>query len=414
LVANVRSSARFLAVWLCLLTLAGCTTVLIRAPAPEAGLDEARPYGIESAFIRAWGDALDSASADALIEGRIAMLRDVLADRPASVAAIESPMLALSGGGPDGAFGAGLLAGWAARGDRPDFTVVSGVSTGAIIALFAFLGPEYDPVLRDIYTNYATRDLLTPAFLRGLLRGSAVTDTTGFRRLIEQYVDETVVARLAEEHRRGRLLLIGTTNLDATRPVVWNIGEIAATGHPEARRLIRDVIEASAAIPGAFPPVFIPVEIDGRRFDEMHVDGGTTRQVLLFSPDLRQRRVDEALGIDFERQLYVIVNNKLQKPYAPVAPRLRPITATAVSSLIAGAGLGDTVQLYLTAAREGIPLRMISIPPGFDAVAQEPFDKAYMRALYDLGFAMGRDGIPWRSTPPGLPQTVDASAALSR
>jgi predicted acylesterase/phospholipase RssA len=403
-----------LAILIGLIMVSGCTTVLTRAPAPEAGLDEARPYGIEGDFIRAWGDALDTASAEALIEGRIATLSDILADRRGTATSIESPMLALSGGGPDGAFGAGLLAGWAARGDRPDFTVVSGVSTGAIIALFAFLGPAYDPVLRDIYTNYTTRDLLTPAFLTGLLQGTAVTDTTGFRRLIEQYVDEAVVDRLAEEHRQGRLLLIGTTNLDATRPVVWNIGEIAASGHPDARQLIRDVIEASAAIPAAFPPVMIPVEINGQRFDEMHVDGGTTRQVLLFSPDLRQRRVDEALGIDFERQLYVIVNNKLQRPYAPVPPRLRPITATAVSSLIAGAGLGDTVQLYITAAREGIPIRIISIPPGFDGTAQEPFDREYMRALYDFGFAMGREGVPWRRAPPGFPEAIEAAESPSR
>ena len=175
-------------------------------------------------------------------------------------------------------------AGLSAATDRPDFTIVSGVSAGVIIALFAFLGPEKTSVLRDIYTNYPTGDLLTPAVLTGLLWGTAVTDTTGFRRLIARYVHDTVIGRRTEEYRRGHLVLIGTTNLDATRPVVWNMGETAASEHHEARQLIRDVIEASAAIPGAFTPGSVPVESDRQDFDKMHVDGSTTRQVLLFSP----------------------------------------------------------------------------------------------------------------------------------
>lgn len=353
-------------------------------------------------MLRVWGDALGEARADHLIATRVAAVREAQGPAIARGAPIASDMLALSGGGADGAFGAGLLAGWTERGDRPEFQLVSGVSTGAIISVFAFLGPDYDEVLRDIFTNYQTKDLLVPAILAGLLRGSAVADTSGFRRLIDAYVDDEVVRRLAEAHRGGRILLIGTTNLDAARPVVWNIGEIAASGHPMAKALIRDVIQASAAIPGAFPPVLIPVEVDGRVHDEMHVDGGATRQVLLFSPELRQRRVDEALGVAVDRRVFVIVNNRLQRAYAPVRPRLRPITEAAVSSLIAGAGLGDVVQIHVMADRDEVPIGIISIPAAFELAPNEPFDRDYMRALHAFGQAMGRDGIPWQRGPPGF------------
>ena len=383
-----------------LLAAASCTIIPTRAPAPEAGLGDARPYGLAVPLLRAWGDEVGQDAVDAIIGSRVAALRRVHASTLQAGLPLQRTMLALSGGGPDGAFGAGLLAGWTERGDRPRFDIVTGVSTGAIIALFAFLGPDYDEALRDIYTNYSTRDLLTPAILTGLLRGSALTDNAGFRRLIDKYVDDAVMRRLADAYADGRLLLVGTTNLDAARPVVWNIGAIAASGHPRARRLVRDVIEASAAIPGAFPPVLVPVEIQGVTYDEMHVDGGATRQVLLFTPELRMGRIDEALGVD--RTLYVIINNRLRRAYSPVAPRLRPIMATAISSLIAGAGSGDVIQLYAAADREGFPLRFISIPPDFDLEPAEPFDRAYMRALYDLGFQTGREGAPWLQIPPGF------------
>jgi predicted acylesterase/phospholipase RssA len=391
----------------------GCTTVLVRAPVPAERSGETRPYGIEGTLLRVWGDSLGEAKAHYLIDARVATLRTKQDAAIPAGTRIRTTMLALSGGGGDGAFGAGLPAGWTERGDRPEFEIVSGVSTGAIIGIFAFLGPEYDTVLRDINTNYATRDLLTSALLSGLLHGAAVADTAGFRRLIDFYIDDTVVESLAEAREAGRILLIGMTNLDAARPVVWNLGAIAASGDPIAKALIRDVIRAFAAIPGAFPPVLIPVEANGRVFDEMHVDGGATRQVLLFSPELRLRRIDEALDVEIHRRLFVIVNNRLQRPYAPAPPWLRPITGAAISSLIAGAGTGDVVQLYTIAEREEMPICIVSIPPDFDLVSTEPFDRDYMRALYVFGYETGRDGVPWSRQPPGFPDLVRQPAAAS-
>lgn len=359
---------------------------------------------MEEDLLRVWGDVFSPQKTDAIVANRVEALRRVHGAQIAQGRSIDSAMLALSGGGSDGAFGAGLLAGWSARGDRPEFQVVTGVSTGAIIGLFAYLGPDYDPILRELYTEHETSDLLTPAIFTGLLRGAALTDTSGFRRLIERYVDEEVVKRLAEAYAAGRLLLIGTTNLDASRSVLWNIGAIASSGHPQAIRLIRRVIEASAAIPGAFEPVLIPVEIDGRTFDELHVDGAASRQVLLYSAEFDARRIDTALGTPLDRRLYVIFNNRLEHTHEPVAPRLRPIMETAISSLITNAGIGDVATLYAVAERTGAEINIISIPKEFDWTFEEPFDREYMRALYDFGFEMGRDGTPWQNQPPGFPE----------
>lgn len=379
---------------------AGCTTVLVRNAVPEDRLAEAKPYGIDAPLLRTWGDALGAEEAAEILRIRQAAIMERYADLIGSGQTIRADTLALSGGGPDGAFGAGLLAGWTERGDRPEFQLVTGVSTGAIIALFAYLGPDYDDTLREIYTTYTSDQLVTPTIFAGLTGGTALTDTRGYRRLIERYLDDETVARIAAAYRDGRVLLIGTTNIDASRPVVWNVGAIAASGHPMAKRLIHDVVQASSAIPAAFPPAIIPVEADGRRYDEMHVDGGATQQVMLYSPSLKAGSVTEELGLKFDRDIYVIMNNKLSKPYNPVRPRLLSIAGTAASSLIGGSGSGDIYRIMAIAERDGFDLHITAIPRAFDAEPEELFDPAYMGALYQLGYDEGLAGDRWRPYPP--------------
>ena len=382
---------------------AACTTVIARSAVPEDQIADAAPYGIrsEAGTVRAWGDLLGEEEREAIIRDRAALWRRLYPENIRTGTPIVTTALALSGGGPDGAFAAGLLNGWSARGDRPEFTAVTGISTCAIVALFAFLGPDYDDELTEIYTTYTTDQLLTPTIFTALTGGSAVTDTRGYRRLIEQYIDGTVVARIAEGHRRGRTLLIGTTNLDASRPVIWNVGAIAASGHPDARTLIHDIVQASSAIPAAFPPVLIPVETaDGQRYDEMHVDGGATQQVMLFTPSLPTLALDRAVGTTFDRTIYVVMNNKLRKPYSPVRPRVLAIAGQAASSLLGGSGMGDIYKIFAIARRDNIDLNVLSIPMDFDADASEPFDPVYMKALYDLGIEYGKAGNRWSPHPP--------------
>ena len=192
--------------------------------------------------------------------------------------------LAISGGGDNGAFGSGLLVGWTEAGNRPQFQFVTGVSTGALIAPFAFLGPDYDQPLREIYTTIAADDVFTDRGIIGGIFDDAMSDTTPLWKLISHYVDAPLVSAIAHEYEKGRLLLIGTTDLDAQRSCIWNIGAIAASGNPGAVDLIRKILRASSAVPGIFQPVLIDVELDGKHYQEMHVDGGRSPRCFSIRP----------------------------------------------------------------------------------------------------------------------------------
>jgi hypothetical protein len=311
--------------------------------------------------------------------------------------------LLLSGGGADGAYGAGLLVGWTAHGTRPEFTVVTGISTGALMAPFAFLGPQYDPMLRKFYTELSTKDLVEPRGLVDIVRNDAATSSAPLRRLLEQYIDDAFVAALAEQHRRGRSLLIGTTNLDAARPVNWSLTRIAASGSPRARKLIHDVLLASASIPGVFPPVMFDVEADGQIFDEMHVDGGVTAQVFVYPTGLDWSRVKRRLAVDGPPTLYIINNNRGVLPWETAPRRVLPILLRSVDSLIRSQSIGDLAQIYLLAQRDDMRFNLAYIPSSFTEPATEKFDRVYMRKLFDLGFERARTGYPWTSGPRGEP-----------
>jgi hypothetical protein len=176
--------------------------------------------------------------------------------------------LAISGGGPNGAFGAGLFVGWTASGTRPEFTMVTGISTGELTAPFAFLGSDYDETLKKVYTTTSTEDILKERNILSAIFGDSMTDTTPLKALIAKYVTIDIVNAIAREHQGGRRLMVGTVNLDAGRSVIWNIGAIAASDHPAKLALIHDILRASAAIPVAFPPVAITVEINGNQYEE--------------------------------------------------------------------------------------------------------------------------------------------------
>jgi Patatin-like phospholipase len=219
--------------------------------------------------------------------------------------------LALSGGAGDGAFGAGVLVGWTQRQDRPRFEVMTGVSAGALIAPFAFLGPRYDRQLREIWTKYDTDELATPQIFAGLLGAEALADSAPLKSLIARYVDRRMLDRIADEYHAGRVLLVGTTNLDAQRPVIWNMGEIAASRHPYALELFRQVILASVSVPGVFAPVHIKVRAGEQILEEMHVDGGPTRQVFVAPAQLSLRSFDPLYPTPPVRRIYIIKNGKL-------------------------------------------------------------------------------------------------------
>jgi predicted acylesterase/phospholipase RssA len=320
-------------------------------------------------------------------------------------------ILALSGGGPDGAFGAGLLQGWTARGDRPRFEVVTGVSAGAIIAPFAFLGPEYDHCLEEIWTQYQTNQLIVQQILPAIFGGPALADTGPLQKLIEKYVDRKFLRAIAAEYARGRMLLVGTTNLDAQRPVVWNMGEIAASRHPDAIELFRKVILASAAIPGAFPPVIIPVEADGRLVEEMHVDGGVTREVFVAPVQLNLKVFDRYYAVPPQRRIYLVKNGKLAPEFEAVKPTAIAIGARSVSTLLKSQNYSDIYRIWRLARESDASFHLTAVPPEFKLKAKEAFDPVYQKALFQLGRQMGLEGGHWQSLPPELQRNSVVTAS---
>jgi predicted acylesterase/phospholipase RssA len=309
--------------------------------------------------------------------------------------------LVVSGGGDNGAFGAGLLAGWSVHGGRPQFTLVTGISTGALTAPFAYLGSEYDSTLRELYTQIESKDVFTKRGVLAAVADDAMADTTPLKNMIARYFDQSMVEEIAKEYGKGRLLLIATTNLDQARPVIWNIGAIAESGLPEARELIMKVLLASAAIPGMFPPVMFDVDLDGKPYQEMHVDGGAMAQAFLYPSSLKLRRLSQNTNVRRHRIAYIIRNGRPFRDEEDVKRRTLSIAMQAVSTMTASSGLNDTYRIYLTTKRDRIDFNLAFIDDDFTVPYKDPFDQGYMQALFDYGNRKGLAGYPWRKKPFG-------------
>lgn len=312
--------------------------------------------------------------------------------------------LAISGGGDNGAFGAGLLNGWSEAGTRPEFKMVTGVSTGALIAPFAFLGPDYDETLERFYTTVTPDDILRMRSLLAALTSDALADNAPLWDLVGEEVDQPLLDAIAAEyHDKGRLLLIATTDLDARQAVLWNMTKIAASDDPKALELFRAVMIASAAIPGTFPPVMIDVEAGGQAYQEMHVDGGTMSQVFVYPPSLHVAETEQKFDVaPRERIVYIIRNARLDPDWAEVERRTMNIAARAISSLIQTQGIGDLYTIYTITERDGTDFNLAYIPATFDAPHEEEFDTDYMRALYQTAYDLAANGYPWQKAPPGF------------
>jgi hypothetical protein len=314
--------------------------------------------------------------------------------------------LALSGGGANGAFGAGFLNGWTATGQRPTFKIVTGVSTGALMAPFAFLGPDHDDALRQFYTTTSTRDIFTlGSLLWQLLAGESLADTRPLQSLIAQHVDAELLRRVAEAHQRGRRLYIGTSDLDVPRFVIWNMGLIASSGHPEALDLFRKVMLASASIPVAFPPVFFNVELTpgGPRYDEMHVDGGVGARVFLNAGVFRGSVIRErgGQGGKGREDIFIIHNGQLIPIPEPINRSLAEIAVRAINASGQVAAIGDLFRIFSYAQREQAGFKWVTIPSDVVMNSAETFDPVMMQTLYELGLRMAASGGHWSTLPPG-------------
>jgi len=343
-----------------------------RAPFTATEEDAAVVPGIPDA--RAWGDS----------ETDFARL----------LPSATGPWLAISGGGSDGAYGGGVLAGWSEAGTRPEFTVVTGASIGALVAPYAFLGPRYDDEIRNSFTTIAAADIFEDRVTR-----DSLFDSWPLKRLIEHRVTPKLLGEIAAEHARGRRLFVATTNLDAGRRVIWNMGAIAARGDEKSLKLFRDILLASSSIPGFFSPVAITVEANGKQFQELHSDGTLTAPFFVVPETMLSPSATVRPPIS---QLYVIVNSKLTPEFAMTDRSIHGVLGRSIAVALTAALRAEVMLIYVGAQRHGIALSVAHVDAAFNFPSRGPFDGKYMQALYEVGLAAGKKGTAFESTLPGL------------
>ncbi len=324
--------------------------------------------------------------------------------RKPAVVPPKKSVLVLSGGGTYGAYSAGVLIGWSETGTRPQFDVVTGVSTGALIAALAFLGPEMDSDLRRVYTTVSNKDIYTQKFLPRSIFSESLADNAPLAHMIDRVISSEYMARVAEEHRKGRRLYVGTTEMDSRRPIIWDMGAISLQGTEEARATFGKLLLASAAIPGFFPPVRIPVEVDGRKVEELHVDGGVTQALFARPPWLPPNsRVENGHDYLWGSDLYIISAGKLYADPQSIPLRSLQIAANSVSTLIYSQTRDQLFKLYAVSILTGMNYRLTAIPENFEVPADSTtFDPVQMTRMFEEGVRQVKSGKTWRDSPPGL------------
>ncbi len=314
-------------------------------------------------------------------------------------AVVPRNVLVLSGGGMNGAYPAGVLKGWTASGARPRFDVVTGISTGALIAPCAFLGPEYDAELERLYTSMRQENVFRPR----LLWFDSLVSSEPLEQKIAAGATPEILQKIAAAHRQGRRLYVGTTNLDTKSLVVWDLGAIAARNSAESRTLFQKVLLASCSIPGLLPPVPIDVEIDGKRFTELHVDGGVTACVFL-QPAMMGIGPQGALPSDANpASIYVLVAGKLHQMVTPTRRELLSIAGESMNAVFQAKMEGELARLFMLARYARADFKLTGIPQDYEEPGNNlSFAPQVMSGLFDEGYRGGRDGTAWQSLPPGL------------
>lgn len=309
-------------------------------------------------------------------------------------------VLVLSGGGANGAYTVGVLNGWTASGQRPQFDVVTGISTGALIAPFAFLGSEYDETLRRSYTECKESDIFSRRWLPALLWADSLADSTPLKKRITLEITPDIVAQVANAHRTGRRLYVGTTDLDSKRLVVWDMGAIAAGNDANKLELFRDVLLASASVPGLLPPVDIHIEVDGKPHTELHVDGGVSASLFLQPSMLGVHPDQESPDTRDDLHVYVVVAGQLQLPRRPVKRRLSKVLEESVGGVLQSQLEGDLLKTYLLARYAGAQFALTSVPKDLTEEANSlAFDPLNMQRLFKTGFDHAETRVGWQFVP---------------
>ena len=304
------------------------------------------------------------------------------------------PMLLIGGGVSNSAYGIGLLNGWLKEGTRPVFKIVTGYSSGSIIAVATFSGKDYEDRLAELFLSISTKDVIRQKNILNILFGNSLYSSVLFAKKIDDLVDEGLMARIAQEHAKGRRLYVGTTDLDAQEFVIWDMGALASIGGPDSLKLFRKIILASCSFPATLPPVYFQVKADGRRYDEMHADGGVVGGIFYIDQLVKNS--------GFRTRLYVI-NCCYMSPHSrQVEDNLTAITSRLIETHTAAKMAEDTFKLYAFAKEKGWDYNLAYIPEDFMPNQKEMFDKQEMRRLFKRGYDDSVKGYKWHKAPPGL------------
>ncbi|RLT02769.1 MAG: hypothetical protein DWI21_16785 [Planctomycetota bacterium] len=325
--------------------------------------------------------------------------------RTVSASASEpSNVLVLSGGGANGAYTAGVLNGWTAAGNRPQFDVVTGISTGALMAPFVFLGSEYDELLKRNYTESRDRDIFTRRWLPALIYADSLADSAPLRKRIANEITPQVLKQIAEAHRDGRRLYVGTTDLDTKRLVVWDLGAIADGNDPNKLELFRDVLLASASVPGLLPPVEIDIDVEGERHAELHVDGGVAASLFLQPAMLGMSASDpDEAKVRDDLNVYVIVAGQLRLPRRRVQRKLSAVIEESVGGVLQSQMDGDLLKTYLLSRWAGATFALTAVPREMaEEFSPLAFDPRSMQKLFDVGYKHAASKAGWQNAPLSL------------
>jgi len=309
------------------------------------------------------------------------------------------PVLIIGGGVSNTAYGVGLLEGWSKEGTRPVFKIVTGYSSGSMIAIATFAGKDYEGRIADLFTSISSKDVLKPRSMFSVLFGDSVNSSAPLAKKINNIVDEDLMAKIAGEHRKGRRLYVGTTDFDAQGFVIWDMGALASKGGTDSLKLFRKIILASCSFPVMVPPVYFQVEAGGRHYDEMHVDGGVVSGLFY----IHQLMEGVGFGSRGVRTRVYVLNLCYMSPHSKqVEDNIVALTSRLIELNGASKMTGDTYRIYAFAKERGWDYNLAYIPEDFKPNQKEMLDKQEMQRLFKRGYDDAVVGYKWHKAPPGL------------
>ncbi|MEZ9781910.1 patatin-like phospholipase family protein [Vibrio cyclitrophicus] len=316
---------------------------------------------------------------------------------PITVSGDQLNILALSGGGANGAFGAGILIGLEESGQLKDYSIVTGISAGALMAPFVFIGGDAFSKMKEVMLNINDKSVLGKKNFLNTVFKDAFTDGEHLYQFIAEAFPEPMIEQIATQHRSGKRLFIGTTHFDSGELVIWNVGAIANSEMPNKSVLIYKVLAASASIPGVFPPQFINVEHEGVIFEELHVDGGLATQVFFNPSNFDYQQISDSLGLETSPQLDIIRNGSLKAPYHSLRDKGLDLVAKSVSSLTLAQTRGDLYRMKYICEINNIDMQFTYMEQDFSYAkrTKDMFDEHYLLTIYKYGYHKATRGKPW-------------------